>query len=260
MAIQVDPDWWKEIFDEVYLMTDARSVCNHEQTGHEVDLLQKILPLGTGDRILDLCGGHGRHSLELGRRGHRGCTVFDYSPCLVEKGKETAAAENLPVAFIRGDAAATGLDDDAFDHVLILGNSLGYHVSEEGDRGIAGEALRLLRRGGWLLVDTVDGDILRERFTANAWHEIGNDIVVCREREMDGRLIRARETVLSRSKGLVRENRYAIRAYLPDELESLFAAAGFVDVSLSRGPEAAGRGDLGFMNHRLFLTARKRPV
>lgn len=260
MAIQVDPDWWKGLFDEVYLMTDARSVCNREQTGHEVDLLQKILPLGIDDRILDLCGGHGRHSLELGRRGHRRCTVFDYSPSLVAKGRESAVAENLPVDFIRGDAAATGLDEETFDHVLILGNSLGYHVSEEGDRGIAGEALRLLRPGGWLLVDTVDGDILRERFTANAWHEIGDDIIVCREREMEGRLIRARETVLSRSKGLVRENRYAIRAYRPEELETLFADTGFAQVSLSRGPEVSGRGDLGFMNHRLFLTARKARV
>ena len=24
---EVNPDWWKRIFDETYLMTDARSVC-----------------------------------------------------------------------------------------------------------------------------------------------------------------------------------------------------------------------------------------
>jgi hypothetical protein len=26
MSIKVDPDWWKTLFDEVYLLTDARSV------------------------------------------------------------------------------------------------------------------------------------------------------------------------------------------------------------------------------------------
>ncbi len=26
MTIDVDPDWWKTLFDEVYLMTDARSI------------------------------------------------------------------------------------------------------------------------------------------------------------------------------------------------------------------------------------------
>jgi D-alanine-D-alanine ligase len=257
MGIQVDPDWWKHLFDEVYLMTDARSVCDHQQTGREVDLLQQALPLRAEDRILDLCGGHGRHSLELGRRGHRGCTVFDFSPCLVEKGRQAAAEEHLPVEFIRGDAAATGLEDGAFDHVLILGNSLGYRASKEGDLGIAGEALRLLRHGGWLLVDTVDGDMIRRHFTANAWHEAGEDLLVCRERELDGPVIRAREIVLSRSKGLIRENSYAIRAYRSGELESLFRDAGFIDITLKRGPEICARGDVGFMNHRLFLTARK---
>jgi len=32
MTITVKPDWWKAIFDEVYLLTDARSVCNDEIT------------------------------------------------------------------------------------------------------------------------------------------------------------------------------------------------------------------------------------
>jgi D-alanine-D-alanine ligase len=257
MSITVEPDWWKDLFDDVYLLTDARSVCSSEQTAREVDLLQEILPLERDDRILDLCGGHGRHSLELGRRGHRDCTVFDYSHHLIEKGRGDAERENLPVRFVRGNASATGLEKESYDHVLILGNSLGYQVREDGDRSIAGEAHRLLRGGGWLLVDAVDGDIVRERFTPNAWHEIGGDIVVCRERELDGAVIRAREVVLSRTKGLLRENRYAIRAYRPDELETLFTEAGFSDVAVSRGPEAEGRGDLGFMNHRIILTARK---
>jgi len=25
MSFEVDPDWWKDLFDEVYLTTDARS-------------------------------------------------------------------------------------------------------------------------------------------------------------------------------------------------------------------------------------------
>jgi hypothetical protein len=28
MTIQVDDNWWKDLFDEVYLITDARSVCD----------------------------------------------------------------------------------------------------------------------------------------------------------------------------------------------------------------------------------------
>jgi D-alanine-D-alanine ligase len=39
MSIKVDPDWWKTLFDEVYLLTDARSVCDARITRREVDLI-----------------------------------------------------------------------------------------------------------------------------------------------------------------------------------------------------------------------------
>ena len=34
-----DPDWWKRLFDETYLITDARSVCDERVTRSEVDFL-----------------------------------------------------------------------------------------------------------------------------------------------------------------------------------------------------------------------------
>ncbi len=69
MTIQVDPDWWKTLFDDIYLLTDARSVCDEEITRREVDLICELLPIRPDHKILDLCGGHGRHSLELAARG-----------------------------------------------------------------------------------------------------------------------------------------------------------------------------------------------
>ena len=63
MTIEVNPDWWKSLFDEVYLKTDARSVCDGEITRREIDVVLDLLPIEPHHRILDLCGGHGRHSL-----------------------------------------------------------------------------------------------------------------------------------------------------------------------------------------------------
>ena len=59
---KVDPDWWKRIFDEIYLITDARSVCDDELTCREVDFLERVLDLKKSWSILDLCGGQGRHA------------------------------------------------------------------------------------------------------------------------------------------------------------------------------------------------------
>ena len=61
MSFDVSPNWWKSLFDELYLLTDARTIADDELTRREVDVLCELLPLKYDDRILDLCGGQGRH-------------------------------------------------------------------------------------------------------------------------------------------------------------------------------------------------------
>jgi SAM-dependent methyltransferase len=109
MTIDVDPDWWKTLFDEVYLVTDARSVGDEHITRQEIDIFTALIPLQPRDRILDLCGGHGRHALELCRRGFRDCTVLDYSQPLIDIGVRNAAAWSDSVRFVQGDARDTTL-------------------------------------------------------------------------------------------------------------------------------------------------------
>jgi len=258
MSIEVNPDWWKSLFDEVYLLTDARSVCNHELTRREVDVVCELLPLQPEDRILDLCGGQGRHSIDLAGRGYRNCTVLDYSQVLLERGRETARGQARPVVFIQGDATDTGLPSGHFDHVLILGNSLGYLPESLDDLHIMQEAWRVLNPGGWLLVDVTDGAVVRAKFNPNAWHEIEDKFVVCRQRELADNCIRAREVVICKEQGLMRDQSYAIRTYDGEHLIGLVSQAGFVDAAVREGnfSQQAG-GDYGFMNHRLIITARK---
>lgn len=43
--------------------------------------------------------------------------------------------------------------------------------------------------------------MIRARFTPNAWYEIGEDIIVCRQRELTGDSIRTREIVVSKKNG-----------------------------------------------------------
>ena len=122
--MKVDPDWWKKIFDDVYLVTDARSVCDEEITRREVDLICELLPIRPEHRVLDLCCGHGRHSLELCARGVTGCTLLDYSQHLLDHAQARAEACRYPVHCIRSDARNTGLPLQSFDHVIVMGAHL----------------------------------------------------------------------------------------------------------------------------------------
>ena len=258
MTIDVDPDWWKTLFDEVYLMADARSIGDPAITRQEIDIFTSLVPMQSRDRILDLCGGQGRHALELCRRGFRGCTVLDYSQTLIDIGEREAIRKCRSVQFVQGDARFTGLPPEVFDHVLILGNSLGYMTEPDADLQILQESMRLLKPRGWLLLDVADGAAACTTLAPLAWHEIGNDVVVCRQREVaDGRIC-AREMVLSKARGMIRDRTYCIRPYAAEDLTALVARAGFGDIARHSDTSALKHAeDVGCMNQRLIVSARK---
>jgi D-alanine-D-alanine ligase len=258
MNIKVDRDWWKKIFDDIYLLTDARSVCDENLTRKEIDLILEVLPIQPEQKILDLCGGHGRHCLELYARGFTECTLLDYSKFLVDRAKINAEKKNYRIKFLQKDARDTRLPPESFDYVLILGNSLGYIDEPEADKLILGEANRVLKKGGWIMIDVTDGSTIAETLMPTAWHEIDSDKVVCRQREVVCKRINARELVLSKKEGMIRDSTYSIRIYTPRELALLMENVGFKKVRVQTKFRAhLDKGDYGFMNHRMLAFGRK---
>lgn len=258
MSIDVDPDWWKTMFDEIYLITDARSVGDETLTRREVDVICQLLPLSSNHRILDLCGGHGRHTFELYKRGFTECTLLDYSQTLIDIAQSEAEKNDYTVEFIRCDARNTQLHSGTFNHVIIMGNSLGYIQAHDADTEIIAEAFRVLQPEGWLLVDVTDGDVVKKLFSPNSWHEIGDQTVVCRQRELIGRVINAREMVIDKITGLIRDRTYAVRLYDSESLGLLLQQSGFSNIKIyaNFSPHRSD-GDYGFMNNRMIGVGQK---
>jgi D-alanine-D-alanine ligase len=172
---------------------------------------------------------------------------------------ETKANENdYSVNFIQCDARSTDLPGGSFDHVIIMGNSLGYIQSSDADSKIIKEAYRLLQPGGWLLVDVTDSSVVKNSYRPNAWHEIGQETVVCRHRELRGNMIHARELVIDKQKGLIRDQTYAIRLYDSESLDVLLQQSGFSKVKIhSNFSPHPSDGDYGFMNNRMIGVGQK---
>jgi len=122
----VPPDWWRRVFNSIYLKTDADVVDDQRIIRREVDLFSEILNLSPEDKILDLCCGQGRHSLELARRGFNNVEGLDCSHYLIQKAKTQAKNEGLSIKFREGDARKLIISPNTFDVVMILGNSYGY--------------------------------------------------------------------------------------------------------------------------------------
>ena len=258
MSIQVDDNWWQELFDEIYLLTDARSVCNENLTRQEVDFLEETLDLDKSASILDLCGGQGRHSLELSRRGYANVAVLDYSRYLVDLGKKRAKQEELNAIFIQGDARNTGLSGQSFHFIIIMASSFGYFINEDENKKILDEAFRLLMPQGTLLLDLPDRDYVLQNFTTFSCHKVNEDITVNREKELGDDIIYSREVVMSLEKGYIRDRTYCTRLYSPGKISDLLYSAGFSSITCQKDfMNRKAEGDYGCMTNRMVVTAIK---
>jgi SAM-dependent methyltransferase len=107
------------------------------------ETLCEAVGLRAGQRVLDVAAGAGNAALAAARR-FGAVTAADYVPEVLERGRERAAGERLPVAFVEGDAEALPFPDASFDVVL---STFGVMFAPDQERA-ARELLRVCRPGG----------------------------------------------------------------------------------------------------------------
>jgi D-alanine-D-alanine ligase len=257
LEAHVPPEWWREIFNHLYLKTDGDVVGDDKLTVKEIDLFSEAACLKKDDRILDVCCGQGRHTLELARRGFA-AEGLDRSHYLVQKARASAKKDGLDVRFKEGDARRLPYRPDTFDAVMILGNSFGYFESGEDDHLVLSEVARVLKPGGRVLIDISDGGYLRDNFQKRSWEWIDKKHFVCRERSLsaDGARLISREVITHVEKGVIADQFYAERLYTGEKIEELLKSAGFSDIERHGeiATESARNQDLGMMERRIIVT------
>lgn len=256
-------EWWRSLFNSIYLKTDSDVVENDENTMAEVDQIIALTGVEPYDNILDMCCGQGRHSLELARRGFLAVQGIDRSRFLIRLARARArAAHYTHLRFSEGDARKTRLAPQSMDCVVLMGNSFGYFEKEEDDRKVLEEVGRLLRSQGSLMLDITDGNWMKEHFEPRSWEWIDQQLLVCRERTIasDSRRLVSREVIIHADKGVITDQFYAERLYSYEELAQALDRAGFVDIVRHEDFKANStrNQDLGMMGNRLLLTARAK--
>ncbi len=108
-------------------------------------MLAEAVDVRAGQRVLDVAAGNGNATLAAARR-FADVISTDYVPTLLEKGRERARAEGLPVRFQVADVEALPFEDGRFDAVLA---TFGAMFAPNHAR-TAKEMMRVLRDGGRL--------------------------------------------------------------------------------------------------------------
>ena len=251
-------EWWRKLFNALYVKTDGDVVENVENTRREVDFIISAAAVQSHSYILDLCCGQGRHCLELARRGFKNVMGLDRSRYLVRLAKKRAQNENLQVLFKEGDARNPRLAENSIDCVAIMGNSFGYFSNKQDDEKVLTAVGKILRPTGQIVLDITDGAHMHEHFDRRSWEWIDEHHFVCRERSIskEGDRLISREVIVHDEMGVIADQFYAERLYTRDSISRLLEKTGFRNIRHHGTAEAVSDRDqdLGMMARRILLT------
>jgi SAM-dependent methyltransferase len=216
--------WYREFFDDLYLRV-YQPLEAPEQVRREVDFIVKALDLPAGAKVLDLCCGQGRHSLELARRGFQVVGV-DLSEALLYAARKRAESEGLSVTFLHCDMREIDFAGE-FDAVINMFTSFGYLESEAEDEKVLGKVAQALKSGGKFLLDVVNRDRLVRDFQAREWHAADEGWLVLEERTFDHLSGRTETRWVCVARDGVRYERLSsVRLYTASELRTMLERAG----------------------------------
>lgn len=193
-----------------------------------VEKLIDLLDIHPGAKVLDLCCGPGRHSLELARRGFCVSGV-DRTSAYLKIAREKAESEDLKIDLVQEDMRHF-CRPGTYDGVISLFTSFGYFEDPKDDQQVLFNVYRSLKDGGKLVMHLMGKEVLARIFQERDWRE-ENGIIIMEERkvEKDWSWVHSRWILL---KGGIREEfRVSHRIYSASELAALLKECGFRSIS-----------------------------
>lgn len=247
--------WWSEetgFFGPGYLK-EYENILTKERTKAEVDFLAKALKLKRGAKILDCPCGHGRHAVELARRGYK-VTGQDLNSFFLKEAKKTAKRARVSVRWIQGDMRDIPFQGE-FDVVLNLYTAFGYLESDEEDEKALSEAAKALRPKGKFILELNNRERVIRTYHEKDWQQLSDGSIVITEKKFDqaaGRNVERRIRIWKNGKH--EEFMLFIRMYTIAELVKMLRRAGLI---LKEMYGDYNGGPITFDSKRYILIAEK---
>jgi len=243
-------EWFK---DEDFWVTYAPLMFDENawaEVPSDVDTILKLTGIAPGARVLDLCCGVGRYSLELALRGFE-VTGVDITKPYLDAAKESATALNAKASFVQADVREFSRPEH-FDLCLNLFTSFGYFETKAMDLHFLSLCAQNLVPGGKLFLETIGKEVAVrdfvefEEFERSGWHVRTEYRVVGPWEGLENRWI-------LRAGSQHKDYSFVLRLYAATEMIEALKTAGFSEVSILGGYD--GRP---YDNHAQSLVALAR--
>ena len=130
-----------------HYLKEHKKYFSRKQLEKDVDFLIGALKLKKTDRILDLACGHGRHTIELKKRGFN-IEGLDFSSHLLKTAEEQAKQENLKINFYKQDIHKINLKEK-YDKIFLFFSEFGLFDAEKVLKNVT----KTLKSNGLFLLD-----------------------------------------------------------------------------------------------------------
>jgi SAM-dependent methyltransferase len=186
-------------------------------------------------RLVDLCCGFGRLTLEFAGRGFS-CTGVDITRAYLETAREDAAACRLDIEWVRADIRDF-VRPGGFDIAVNLYVSFGYFSAPEDDALALKNACDSLAPGGVLILETLGKELAVRDFVRAEWFRRADCLVLTEYAPVDswGGLQNRWILVEEGDRAGRVEKVFTQRLYGAGELRALLLDAGFAGVEIYGG-------------------------
>lgn len=174
--------WYVDFFRGDYLNVYAHTF-TRERAEKEAGFVASVLALKPGARVLDLCCGQGRHSVELAKRGFQ-VTGLDLNSEYLEFAQRAAADATVTLETVAGDMRKIPFENH-FDAVVNMFSSFGYLETEAEDLKVLESVSKALHSGGQLLLDMLNREWAVDNYIQNDWHKGADGTLYVERRDLD---------------------------------------------------------------------------
>jgi len=220
--------WYEELFTNFAQSYDRQPFTFG--TVQETDFIEKEIEYNRKIKILDIGCGTGRHAIELAKRGYN-VTGIDLSADQLALAKKKARSAGAEVKFLQRDARTLDYLEEFDLVIMICEGAFSLMETDEMNFEILSNATRALKKGGKLIMTTLNGlyplrhamkDFLNKQENISIEKSNFNPLTM---RDFS-------KITLEDDSGMKKEIITNERYYLPEEIENLLGSLNYNSVSI----------------------------